>query len=334
MLYDDLPKILKNFSESYQRQEAAQDLLNYFWPEHDVIWINSTVTYDNIEKIISSKNRDIIILQTEEDWFKMLDVVKARKKIVACKNWTENSFVITNSEYDCQISKPYINIIHKPGIFDLICYKPYRENLNFDSIKYHTAFNYNRKDLTRSVVAKFLTHYKDNVCSLLYDNNEIINHKNIDIRINKGEVLDSPFVEILKDKRWSELSAFHTVIETFNGVIVNSEISKFTPTLSEKTYKAFHLMRPALIFGGYRTKEKLNQLGFDTWDWLIDWNFNYESDSKESFKLYLKELKRLLSFPVEYHVELIVQNKQSLINNQNQIFKLINNYEKNFPLSI
>jgi hypothetical protein len=330
MLYDNLPKILKKYSRPCQTQDAAQDVLRYFWPNHDVIWITSTGTYDNIEQHISEKTQDIIILQTEEDWFKKLDVVEIRKKIVGCKKWTNNSFVITNSEEDYHISKNFLNVLYKPGIFDLICYKPYSNKTVFDlnQIKYHTAFNYSRKDLARSTVVKMLMHYESKISCVSYDHETIINHENLDVLIKKGDVLDAPFIDISKDQSWADISAFLTVTETFNDFVIDPSITVYTPVLSEKTYRAFHLCRPALIYGGSGTKQKLNQLGFDTWDWLIDWSFDFEKDPQKSFKMFLLELRRLLELDINIIVDLIDRNQQSLINNQYRIKELINNYGK------
>jgi hypothetical protein len=89
-------------------------------------------------------------------------------------------------------------------------------------------------------------------------------------------------------------------------------------------------MRPALIYGGKGTKQKLNDLGFDTWDWLINWEYDNQDDPRTSFLMYLKELKRLLSIDIEDIKDLINANKHSLINNQNRIKELINLYDTDY----
>jgi hypothetical protein len=332
MLYQDLTNLFKTFDQPYQRQDASEKILKYFWPNHDIIWINSVGTYKNISNILSTKTKDIIILQTEEDCFKSLDISEIRKIISSSPNWTPNSFLITNSQADYSISKDFLKSVYKPGILDLICYQPYAgiNVLNIDNIKYHSSFLYNRKDKSRDITVEFLKNYKSKIATCVY-NFEIVN-SNIfhNFLIRNGEHFDSPFTTISKDQSWSEVSAFHIVIETFNDYVIDRRLLKFTPTLSEKTYKAMHLMRPALIYGGKGTKQKLNDLGFDTWDWLINWEYDNQDDPRTSFLMYLKELKRLLSIDIEDIKDLINANKHSLINNQNRIKELINLYDTDY----
>jgi len=334
MLDQDLINITKLFKQLYQRQDAAEKILNHFWPNHEVIWINSASTYRNIYSLLSTKTKDVIILQTEEDCFKFFNIHNLRTVIAKSPNWTADSFLITNSEEDYKISKDYITTYHKPGILDLLCYMPYEPMpLNFDSVKYHSSFLYSRKDSSRDIVFDFLKNYKAKLSVCVYDHSKIFSNIDDTCLISKEENIDAPFVSIDKDITWSNSSAFHTVIETFNQYNINPITAKFAPTLSEKTYKAMHLMRPALIFGGYGTRQKLNQLGFDTWDWLINWDYDSEPDPKKSFVMYMKELKRLLSTDIKDIIRLLDQHNQSLINNQNRIFELINNYDKNSTVS-
>lgn len=331
MFTNNYKNIFDNFLIPYSRQDASEKILNYFWPNYDVIWINSTGSYDNIVKTLSTKSKDVIILQTEEDWFKMLDIHKLRTTIANHPRWTNNSFLITNSEEDCNISKEYIKCVHKPGILDLVCYQPYNDiELDISKIKYHSSFLYSRKDKSREGVVKLLEHFKDKISICVYDHEVIFsNIGNLGL-IEKKQPLDSPFIKIENDLVWSDTSAFHIVTETFNDFVIDPQYIAYTPTLSEKTFRAMHLMRPAIVFGGTGTRKKLKNLGFDTWDWLINWDFDKEKDPKTSYTMFLLEIKRLLSINIEDLKILIQNNVSSLINNRNRVHFLVNNYDTDF----
>jgi hypothetical protein len=135
-----------------------------------------------------------------------------------------------------------------------------------------------------------------------------------------AKIPDAPFQRIDTDFNWYRHTAFGTVIETYSS-------EPFSPTLSEKTYRNMHLCRPALIFGGQGTREYLISLGFDTWDWIIDWSFDSEPDKIVRFSKYLNELERLLNLPIQILVDLIVKNQDKLLYNRNRLFWLINNYD-------
>jgi len=337
MLYNKLPTYIDknpyNAKSHAAKQYMARKCINYFWPDYNVIWINSVEIYDNIEKIINSfsQKKDIIILQTEEDFLKQYDLVSLRNRIKNIKNWTDNSFIITNCYKDYLVTKEILNVKFKPGILDLICYQPYtlseKEFTNYNDIKYHSAFVYNRKDLARNAIQQLLLEHKKKTSAIVYNNKlywSQLEEKN-SIIINKTEPIDPPFLQIQNDYPWSRSSAFHLVIEPFNNITLE-KMCEYTPILSEKTYKAIHHCRPALIYSGPGTRDYLQKLGFDTWDWLIDWSFDKEQDRKKGFILFLNELKRLLNLDINSIKNKIELNKLSLNKNRNQLFFLINNY--------
>jgi hypothetical protein len=68
-------------------------------------------------------------------------------------------------------------------------------------------------------------------------------------------------------------------------------------------------------------------LGFDTWDWFVDWSFDSEPDDGIRFSKFLNEVERLLKTPLEDLVKLINDNQDKLLYNRDRLFWLINNYE-------
>jgi hypothetical protein len=342
-MYEILPKFFKNMRNSHTsigaRQELANKTLQHFWPSHKVLFINSSLTYDNIDSIFPAftKKQDIIILQTEEDFLKTYDVTLLRNIIKSFPQWTSNSFLITNSLADYRISKEIINTIFRPGILDLICYLPYEDTINFDSvqkIKYHTAFYYRRRDPARTEIAKLLLNYKETIFSIVYDNKFVIpNNMQSNNIISKHDTLDSPFLNIEKDQGWSDQSIFHIIVEPLNVFSTDPKLYSYAPILSEKTFRAIHLKRPALIYSGPGTRDMLQKLGFDTWDWLIDWSFDKPDCEKEGFNLFLKELERLLNLDIDYLKDLLLTNQNKLEHNKTNLIRLINNYNQSADFS-
>jgi hypothetical protein len=102
--------------------------------------------------------------------------------------------------------------------------------------------------------------------------------------------------------------------------------SGYAPTTSEKIYRNMHLLRPAVICGGKNTRQYLLDLGFDTWDWFVDWSFDSEHNDQKRFKGYLREIERLLNVPLQQLKDLIHQNQDKLLYNRDRLFWLINNY--------
>ena len=338
MLYNKLSLIFNNMRNRHTlhsaKQELSSKILRYFWPNRNIIWINSVSVYDNIERVMAAfpKKRDIIILQTEEDFLKFYDIKLLRNKIKNSAYWTENSFLITNCELDYKISKSIIQTVFKPGILDLICYLPYNiENYNFsiDNIKYYTGFHYRRQDLARSKIVEILSKYKNKVSTISYNKNLLVANitNSAEIIINENEPIDPPFLDVNRDHIWSDNTAFHIVVEPINNFSIDRRLHRYTPILSEKTYRAMHLLRPALVYSGTGTKLMLENLGFDTWDWLIDWSFDQEEDPVTGFKMYLTELDRLLNLELTTITTLLHQNQDKLLHNRKTLIDLINNYD-------
>jgi hypothetical protein len=320
------------------RRATVKEILAKYWPDHHVIWINNGSDYEEINYLISLKTKhDVIICQTEEDWFYHFQLEYIRNRIAADKHWTANSFLITNSRKDYEVSKNYINVKFRPGILDLISYRPYDKqtiDLSVDDIKFHTAYFYDFKRFGRLHVAETLLKDIDKIAILKTPSHSITN---LDISNIESDVFfsvkqDAPNVFIDQDYSYSKHCAFNIAFETFNGLpsvfSVHNNYKEYSPTLSEKTYKSIHLLRPCLVFGGYNTRQYLKDLGFDTWDWLVDWSFDLEQDSAKRLMKYCKELKRLLSIDIDTLRNLIDKNQNTLFYNRDRLFFLMENYGK------
>lgn len=88
-----------------------------------------------------------------------------------------------------------------------------------------------------------------------------------------------------------------------------------------------HLLRPALIYGGYGTRDYLRQLGFDTWDWFINWQWDQMPDGPQRLDLFQQELRRLLATPISQLVDLVDSNWSRLLHNRQRLEYIIKNYK-------
>ena len=320
-----------NYRTSCNREILVRKLFKKWYPNHIIYWINNIEDYAHIlGHYKNSTKKNFILCQTEESVFchSYNRLKTARIKLAHSKFWSKDSFIITNSKIDYEKFGKIINMRWLPGLLDLICYRGYDPNLvsiSRDEIQYHTAFIYSIPHIGRKSVANFLKNKQDKLSVFRYNDSTFIDTTDALTIFNTSR--SAPFVNILKDTAWSNKTAIVLSVENYHhGYARNNP--NFAPTLSEKTFKAMHLLRPALVFGGPGTREYLKHFGFDTWDWLIDWSFDYETDYKKSLTKYLLELDRLLKLDIDTITEKLIDNQESLRWNQQKIFKLIREYHK------
>jgi len=312
-----------------ERTDRFHKILNNYlgscYPGYNFVYVQGIRHYRKILKNFNTPT-DIIVLQIEEslfdDNYDML--LQERDKLHKSSIWTEKSFIITNSKKDYELCKDRFRIECKPGFFDLLCFSDNVVNdLNIDDVRFYTGAAYNNNHIGRSQIVYYMKKFIDNdkISFLKFRDKILI--KNVHA-VAFGGVTLSP-VPTGYDK-WIQNNVFHTAFENYHHGI--DPDNNFSPTLSEKTFKAMHLMRPCLSFGGPGTRIRLKQLGFDTWDWLIDWSFDEEQDYEKSFKLFLLELSRLCEMNLQYLKELLVKNRPSLEHNKKHINFLIKNYNQ------
>lgn len=105
--------------------------------------------------------------------------------------------------------------------------------------------------------------------------------------------------------------------------------------LSEKIFKGFLYKTPFLIFAQYGVLKMLKELGFKTFDWLIDESYDYEPDDRIRLNLIFEEAKKLFNTPIEVldetikaHSDIFEHNhklvKEFAITEINKIYKLFN----------
>ena len=313
-----------------ERKDRFQKILYSYlekkYPGYTFVYVQGIRHYRKILENFD-KPTDIILLQIEESLFDddYNSLLLARKKLHDSPIWTKKSFIITNSKKDYELCKDKFQIVCKPGFFDLLCFSDtVHIDANIDQINFYTGAAYNNNHIGRTELIYYLKTFVSNkkISFLKFQDKILIN--NIFDSVAFGSVLLAPLPTSYD--RWIQKNIFHLAFENYHHGI-NAD-NNFSPTLSEKTFKAMHLMRPCLSFGGTGTRDRLKTLGFDTWDWLIDWSFDQEKDYEKSFKLFVLELSRLCDLDLKDLKKLLEKNYDLLEHNKKHINYLIYNYDK------
>jgi hypothetical protein len=290
---------------------------------------------------ITDNKKNIVIFQGEEDWFESCNYYQVRKNIKNHPNWSDQSFIVTNSRQDKKQTKLMgINAVCRPPITDLITYQPYDLSIvNHNNITHYTGSYWARIDQYRLSLWNLFNQYQDKIivskfnsnffnCVDIDKNNFVIDNLHNSTNITcSASTINAPYQFIESDAPWINRTVFGSVIETRHAKVQGkNKLNVFTPTLSEKTYRNMHFLRPAVICGGQGTRQYLLDLGFDTWDWFVDWSFDLESNDSIRFQKFLQEIERLLNTPLEKLIRLVVQHQDKLLYNQQRLFYLIENY--------
>jgi hypothetical protein len=89
-------------------------------------------------------------------------------------------------------------------------------------------------------------------------------------------------------------SKIHIVIETiYHETIYNYDIKNLVPWITEKTYKAIACKKVFLCYSMPRTLETLRQMGFKTFDGVIDESYDLMEDPGKRRKSLVKEINRI-----------------------------------------
>jgi len=89
--------------------------------------------------------------------------------------------------------------------------------------------------------------------------------------------------------------------------------------LSEKLFKGFLYKTPFITFSQHGTLKTLRELGFSTFDWLIDESYDWEYDNKKRFDMVLKEVDKLLNMPIDELESRIKEHEYELDWNRNRV---------------
>lgn len=327
---DTVSNILLEHSDR-GRDYISNLILTNFFPEYEIVYFvnDPTCLISKIfDFIANTTEKNILICQTEECFLDINNKDVKLKISEFAEFYNKNIKLITNSVLDYHETRQMMGVSFRPGILDIISYTDFLnyKNIDIGKTSFHTAFVYQNFNPARDETINFINdnNLKYKFVYIKYPPYDI-RIENINLKVNNkfqnkrnGFFSDAPYKSLL-DTEWANHISFFTEVESDNQ-------TEYSPCLSEKTFRAMHLMRPALIFGGLNTRQRLQDLGFDTWDWLIDWSFDKESDWCLRSDLFLEELNRLLNLDLNYIKQLLHKNKDKLMYNKNRVLELIENY--------
>jgi hypothetical protein len=90
--------------------------------------------------------------------------------------------------------------------------------------------------------------------------------------------------------------------------------------LSEKTFKPISKLQPFVVLGSYKSLALLHDLGYKTFDCVIDESYDLISDDKERIKAASDIAIQIASWTHEKHIEVMKQIKPILEHNQKHFF--------------
>ena len=106
---------------------------------------------------------------------------------------------------------------------------------------------------------------------------------------------------------------------TFQSIFETRYHSHCGIVLSEKLFKGFLYKTPFIAFAHHGTLKTLRELGFTTFDWLIDESYDEEINDRKRLKMVLDEIERLLNTPIKEIEDKIKEHEYELGWNRNRV---------------
>ena len=106
---------------------------------------------------------------------------------------------------------------------------------------------------------------------------------------------------------------------TFQSIFETRYHSHCGIVLSEKLFKGFLYKTPFIAFAQHGTLKTLRELGFTTFDWLIDESYDEEINDRKRLKMVLDEIERLLNTPIKEIEDKIKEHEYELGWNRNRV---------------
>ncbi len=232
--------------------------------------------------------------------------------------------------YPCVTSMNYLSDLVRPEDLDMtkkrtkrfLCFnrsmnRPYRMAMAYMALKNNllddSIFSF-VTNLTVNHMEEFLAPYMeadDNLQDYISKIVDLVPYE-IDTQHLTDEQKQSFATVDNNRKDLYENTYIHIVAETRMG----SEPSCF---ISEKTWRPILNLQPFLYFGGYKALEKLKELGFKTFDNIIDESYDNELDPIKRFKMVQAEVIRFKNMSMDDIHKLYYSVQDRLIHNQKLI---------------
>jgi len=275
-----------------------------------------------------------IIVFVEEDYLlyhrDLEDSLRPFQQFAECDTWTKECFVVTNNKlvYELVNQKKICNIIYLPALYDLLAYK------NTDS-SFENVFNYPAKKYTSFAYSNDRYKFRKKVLDFCLSLDET---KFGALAFNSKNLLDNGSQNFLQfnDAPHSDYHIDRDVYkhDVFGMALESIGVSYASAILSEKVYKFYAHAKPVIVLSkGQNARQAIIDFGFDPCDWLIDWSFDQCIDFNTKHKLFLKEIERLCSIPIDDLNHCCIKNIHSIKHNFYHRLELLDNYStqvKNF----
>ena len=150
---------------------------------------------------------------------------------------------------------------------------------------------------------------------------EVNNDKILNKFLNKNNEIDFSDITLNKDNK----NPFNMDLDLFNKAYINiiHESFNFNDTvfLTEKTFKPILAKQMFLINGGYRFNKTLKEIGYKTFDNILQESYDDIKDSQERINVLVKEIKRLSMLPPKKMHKIWLQNQDKIDHNYDNIMK-------------
>jgi len=103
------------------------------------------------------------------------------------------------------------------------------------------------------------------------------------------------------------------------GTLLQSFFGDYS-TVTEKTFKSIVNLQPFLIVGAPGSLQALRDLGYKTFDCVIDESYDYQEDHDRRMKLVVKVALQLANMDDERHLRFMKKIKPILEHNQQHFF--------------
>lgn len=308
-LFNQTQNVLKNLQSA-----DFEPIYQLYFPESCVHYCYDFFSTQQIKFQLSNKKQNVIIVD-EEDTYLKLDF---KKFCVELFQYDKNLLLLTNSsqakEIACTVG---LNAKHTFSLTDAICYHSI-DNMPMETtqIKFYSGVVYHDMNHSfRKEAMQFLYNNFEHKLVVFSDENKTHNP----MRLNFKGRIRHPMMNFQKDYVYAKHMAFGIALENYDKC-------EFGPTVTEKIYKYVHLKRPVIAYGASGIRDYLAQWGFDTWDWLIDWDFDQEHDNGKRQEKFKKELTRLFAIPLGELKQILDMHRDKLEYNATHIQALINDY--------
>jgi len=308
---------------------------------------------EKIKKDINDDNGKLVINYSHEGWVNNWLLKNLYLGIKNSGISTKNSILILNDfNLEEKVNKFILeNGIDKESFPKIINYSYYIPFSSFFFYNKYKKFDINKYFKNKTHKFLFLNRrlevHKLKVLLSLYEN---IKTESI-ISYDKALVSDDVLFEFttnleLKNKFDSIPDKIIADIENLNDVNgykdENSELyekslfSIVTETnfynendfISEKIFKPLWHMQPFIVVGRPYMLKYLKELGFKTFDWLIDETYDTIEDNEERMKRIIFEIEKINKLDLTILTDIIQQNYNTLEHNRNVILNIGNNISK------